>query len=369
MTPGLLLAVVLGAGRVPITEATMKFPDSSSWSGAGQRRVENMLADVRSAQETRLAAVGPGPQQLAARWQRGQLNAAERVAVLLGASVFHHPAVLPIYADGLRSRVLRERQAAMVGLAWFLGVPPPDPEQAAEGSAVLGAARRSADALVLLLRERTLADLWCESYLVARGLVPTEGRVLLHPDAKTCLLALREIAGPQDLDSLTALWPAVAERDRPALLRTLEAVTMQQFFIPPANPQAPTGGWLYVDAAARVDAWVGGLCRSVEGFGLALANMARAWPLPEPPERPYQPLLTPMEGSYEPLWFLPSELLVAFGGRSVSYDRVQTDNPRNRDQRDRVRDSFPISKGELRDVRNAETPHDAAPPRRPTRRP
>jgi len=365
MTPTLVLAVVLGSGAVPISEATMRFPNADTWSGGAQQRVVNMLADINESQGNRMATSGPGPQQLAARWERHQLNQAERVAVLLGAAVFHHPATLPIYLDGLRSPILRERRAAIVGLAWYLGVAPPDPNTIGDDSPVAAAAVRTAEALLSLSRERTLVELWCESYLVARGLLPAKNRVVLSPDPSVCLQAIREVAVPEDLADIVALWPVLPTRDRSSLMTTLEMITMQQFYLPPGDPQAPTGDWLFVQAEARVDAWIKGMCAPVDGWSLALGNLTRAWPLQDPPEFPYQPLLTALEGSYEPLWFLPTQLLVAYGGRSVDYDRQRPNNPRNRELRNRIKDAFAVSKSELRSVQVPRQHPAPRPPQQP----
>jgi hypothetical protein len=337
----LLLAVVLGAGPVPVPDAIVRFPDSSYYSESGPLRDANMLAAVAS-QGARLREVGPGPQQLAARWEAGRLNAAERVAVLLAGAGYHDPALLPVYAEALRSPVVRERQAAAVGLHWLLGLPPPAPSVMVESShgwdELAGLASRLAEAC----RTKTLLSIWVDSYLAAIG-EPLQGSLTLKMPPEVCLAAIRELAEPEDLGELLALWPLLAsDQDRFGLLRTIEMVTLQRLVDAPLGPRAPSGESYLKAGVSMVDGWVAGLCHSIDGEGYMRATLRRFGLLDNGKPSP-RTWLRILMFKYPSIWPIAIERLSDLGAPVVVVDRQRLSAPVDSAKMLRLKDYFPIS--------------------------
>lgn len=346
MTPVLVLAVVLGAGEIPITDAARRFPDPSTWPGTGRQRIENMLSDVRESQGNQLATRGPGPQQIAARFRKGQLNAAERVAALLGSPIFHDASVLPMFAQAMRSPVLRERQAAVVGLAWLIGVPPPDPTLLEDGAEELWQRQQAlVDALVVATREQPLIRVWVNSILAAKDSISTGAGFALRVDVGLSLSAIREIAQPEDVNELLALWPLLERVEQQLLLGTLEIITLQQFLVrPAAGPRTPTGSWIQDNARQQASAWVDRACAEIDGPSTVLARLRGEGERRAQSTRVVTDLLIALEHDHQPIWFVPSQMLVAFGAPAVQYDRQRPQNPGNSELRSRVRRDFGVSR-------------------------
>jgi len=365
-TAALLLAATVSVGRLPIPDCVKRFPDPSYWPGIGAQQVGNMLAAIRDDAATELRTSGPGPQQLAARWKAGGLTPQERVLVLLAGATYHDPALLPAIADGLRSAEFRERQAATVGLAWLWGLGLPDPTALADDRREGENQARVVDLLVHETRRRTLVSILAGSYLVASGQQGAGSRLVLRLSAGECLGAIRQIATPEDLNEVVALWPLLSSTaDRTLALTTIEMLTLQQFLVMPKGPRVVSTGLEMTSALQQVDSWVGSQCTSVDGVRLLRAALAGATTSTGRHMAGAEACLEFFKRSQPPAWPTLAAYLEAFGAPSVDLDRRRPDNPRNKETMrkviNRVEERFPIS------VRSESEPPHRPRERRPVR--
>jgi hypothetical protein len=338
-----VLAAAAGSAGIPRPQVMERFPDASYWPGVGSRQVANMLAEIQRDAWTAMRSEGPGPQQLAALWRSGRLKREDRVAVLLGGAAFHAPVMLPLYAEALRSSDLRERQAAAVGLFWLLGALPPDPQTLAAAPDAWRKLEGLAEALVAASRTRSLVGLWVDSYLQAIGVPARPGlRLIRGPDE--CLAAIREIAEPEDLNELLALWPLLrSDHDRFDVLRTLEIVTLSRLVAVQKGARASWGGWIYETGALMVDALVQRTCASVDGEGMLRANLMKLAGNDGCDGCTYVPWARTLRFEYPPTWVVALERLPAFGAPAVDFDRRELDSSKNQDLVEPVRQYFAIT--------------------------
>ncbi len=183
----------------------------------------------------------PGPAQLVDAWQAGTLERQERMAVLLGASAFHDPVLLPLYRDAVESDDERLRMAATYGYRDLLGDAVPRVAggvDAAAGRALIG----EMEAVAATLRERPLVELWLQAALANEGAsMPGWRGVVLQRPVGVCLRALERIVVVDDLGLLATAYRGSAATDlRFGLVQLLESVTLQRFFV---KPKDPSRGW------------------------------------------------------------------------------------------------------------------------------
>lgn len=373
VTCTLVLAATLGAGKIPIHKVVAKFPDASGYVGRQEQQLSGLFRAIAEEAATEMRTAGPGPGQMAARWRSGKLTPDERVAILLTGASFHDPVLLPAYRDAADSKDEREKKAALVGLGWLFGesaiwLRPQDdrPEYWAEVA-------KTVDQLIAATRERTLVAIWADSYLGAIGM-PTRPGLTFTRKADRCLDAIRELATPADLDELVALWPQVSDlRHRNHLRRTIEMITFRSFESPSSEgPRAPTGTWQVRAAVDATDAWVSGLCGTRRGDLVAA-----------PPAEPGVEGAVALGGEAGPwirvvnleipsLWPVAVERLSAYGAPAVSLNRMNFDDPRNREAIRKVRRYFPISsflvKGEIEEVMKSKPGAPSRGPRVPMRK-
>lgn len=318
-------ALALGvavAPPLPGPQSLARFPDASYWPGVGAQQVGNMLAEIQRDSEREMRSRGPGPQQLAARWASGGLSERDQVALLLGGSSYHHPSLLPAYAQAFRSRSLRVRQAAAVGMAWLLGERAPAPQSIPDTPETWQRIGGFADALVQASRSRTLVGIWIDSYLQARGLPRRPGLVLVRETGQ-CVQAIGEIAGPADVPELLALWPLLdVAGDRYAVLRVLEMVMVARLVASPGGERGGWGAWVYESGAEIVDSFVAQRCSAVDGWDVARRNAVGASRLDDgcggcTPA----PWLKLLEMAYPPVWAVALEVLPGFGAPFTPFDR------------------------------------------------
>ncbi len=339
----ILLAVVAGAGRIPITENVQRFPDSTAFLGAGSRRESNMLAAVLRDSGQALRGGGPGPQQLAARWSAGQLNEAEKVAVLLGGGVYHDPVLLGAYADALQSPNLRTRQAAAVGFFRLVGMPSPLPSRITDDSELWQRLRTMVRNLESMTRTRPLVRVWVDSFYAGKGARRPE--LFVFPrDGMEILQAIREIAQPVDLPDVLSLWPVLETRsERAFVMGTIEAISLQRLVNRSSDPHQPSGDWLVNGAITAADQWVAGMCRSVDGereLQLSLERNRAVGRDRRPSARTWFALLTLRYGAFLPL---AADRLMDISGTAFPVDRQNFDNPLNNDTYHRLLDAMPVS--------------------------
>ncbi len=323
MLAGLSLVFAVAAAHpLPGPQSLARFPDASYWPGVGLQQVGNMLAEIQRDSEQEMRSRGPGPQQLAARWARGALSERDQVALLLGGASYHHPSLLPAYAQAFRSPSLTVRQAAAVGMAWLLGDRAPVPQSIPDTAETWQRVGGFAEALVEAVRTRSLVGIWIDSYLQARGLPRRPGLVLVREPGQ-CLQAIAEVAGPADLAELLALWPLLdVPGDRYAVLRVLEMVMVARLVASPGGERGGWGAWVYESGAEIVDAFVAQRCSAVDGWEVARRNAIAVARHDDGcggcTPRPWLRLL---ELSYPPVWAVALEVLPAFGAPFVRYDR------------------------------------------------
>ena len=343
MGPSFLLAVVAGAGIVPIPESVMRFPDPTAFPGTGTRRQTTMVSTVLEQAGSAMRASGPGPQQLVSRWLAGDLNAAEQVAVLLGGAAFHDPALLRIYDEATRSPDARVRKAAAVGLFALIGDAPPLPSTVADTAAEWERLSALVRRLGWATRARSLVGIWVDSYAASQGSHRPE-RFAFRRGPNQCLKAIRELAQPEDLPDVIALWPMLAgDGDRLHVMRTLEMITMQQLVPGSMDPHKPRGKWQTDAGLYLVDSWVARTCRPVDGWaqlrGAFEANRLHAGEGSPPPAAWFRML----QFRYPSLAPLAIERLADLTGTAVVVDRQSLDNPENDAAHRRVAAALPIS--------------------------
>lgn len=318
-----LVVAVAVTPPLPGPQSLARFPNATYWPGVGMQQVGNMLAEIQRDSEREMRSRGPGPQQLAARWARGGLSERDQLALLLGGASYHHPSLLPAYAEAFRSPSLTVRQAAAVGMAWLLGESAPAPQSIPDTVETWRRIGGFADSLVQASRTRTLVGIWIDSYLQARDLPRRPGLVLVRETGQ-CLQAVAEIAGPPDLPELLALWPLLdVPGDRYAVLRTLEMVMVARLVASPGGERGGWGAWVYESGAEVVDAFVGQRCSALDGWEVARHNaMAMSRQDDGCGGCTAAPWLRLLEMVYPPVWAVALEVLPGFGAPFTPYDRT-----------------------------------------------
>lgn len=199
----------------------------------------------------------PGPAQLVEMWQAGEFNGREKMAVLLGASAWHDPILLPLYRESITSSNARMRMVAAYGYRDLLADGLPD---VAAGVDLVSAKRLAAemDAVAETLRTRPLVEFWLQAALAADGgSMPGWRGVVLKRGRGASLRAVEQILDFEDFSYLTTAYRAAERTDtRLGLLRLLEAVTLQEFLVIPAGDRATWGPKNMDEALKALDAFL-----------------------------------------------------------------------------------------------------------------
>jgi hypothetical protein len=343
MGPALLLAVVFGAGRIAIPESALRFPDPMAALGSGVGKEANMLESALRDSGLALRGGGPGPQQLAARWAAGQLNEAEKLAVLLGGGVFHDPVLLGAYADALQSGNLRLRQAAAVGFFRLVGLPAPLPSRIPDDPASWRRLRGMVLNLGFITETRPLVRVLVDSYYAGKGVRRPE-LFAFRRDGMELLRAIREIAQPADLQDVLAVWPALETfEERGVVMGTVEMLSLQHLVNRSPDPHQPSGDWLVKAAIASVDQWVATMCQSPDGELELRQSLERNRLLGRdrrPGARTWFALMTIR---YWPFLPLSADRLMDITGMAFPVDRQTFDNPVNQDTYKKLLEAMPVS--------------------------
>jgi hypothetical protein len=199
----------------------------------------------------------PGPSELARRWRADELDRREKMAVLLGASVSHDVVLLPLYRDAIESDDDRLRMAAAYGYRELLGDSPPNVADGVSENAAEALATEM-DLVARTLRERPLVELWLQAALAAEGRsMPGWRGVVFQRPTGVSFRAVERVLGFEDFRYLAAAYRIAEERSsRLALLRLLEAVTLQQFVHMPPGSRSGWGGRHLNDALEKADTFV-----------------------------------------------------------------------------------------------------------------
>jgi hypothetical protein len=339
----LVLAVVLGVGKIPIPETATQFPDCTAFAGAGLNREANMLAAALADSGRALRGGGPGPQQLAARWRAGGLNDAEKVVTLLGGGEYHDRALFPAYEDALRSGDLRIRQAAAVGFFRLVGAMPPLPSQIPDTPQTWRHLDRMMRDLGWVLRTRSLVSVWVDSYVAGKGVLRPELFAFRQP-ASDCLAAIRRIARPDDLPEVLSLWPLLeSEGERAQILATIEAITLQRLINRSLGPRQPSGEWQLKAGLATIDQWVTNLCGTIDGERQLRLSLERSGLLDAGGDVTARTWFALVTSRFPPFAPLAAERLMDLSGTAVTLDWLNFDDPLNLEACRRLREQLPVS--------------------------
>jgi hypothetical protein len=183
----------------------------------------------------------PGPTQLVAIWQSEDLGRRAQAAILLGASASHERALLPLYREAALSSDPQLRMAAAYGYRELLADALPN----VAGGVDEEAGRRLAneiEAVQRTLRARSLTELWLQALLAGEDeSMPGWTGVVMQRQAGTCLNALEKVVAFEDFNEVTVAYRTSQRTStRLGLLRLLEAITLQRFFVQPADGRT---GW------------------------------------------------------------------------------------------------------------------------------
>lgn len=199
----------------------------------------------------------PGPSQIVARWESGDLESQEMVAVLLGMAASHDPVLLPLYRKAVLSADDRVRMAAAYGYRNLLGDAQPN---LANGIDLRVAEQLAAeiDAVSRTLRERPLIEFWLQAALMGEGgSMPGWRGVVLRRPQSVCLRAVEQILELDDFQYLSTAYRRAEGRSlRIGLMRLIEAITLQQFFTAPADGRTGWGAKDMDEALEAADAFV-----------------------------------------------------------------------------------------------------------------
>lgn len=203
----------------------------------------------------------PGPTRLMELWRENSLKDQQKVALLLGASAFHDPQILPLYREALLGKSERLKMAAAWGYRALIGDLAPDlsgqiPDRLYEALA------GEIEAVQKTTRRHTLVQLWLASALAAEGgNIPGWTGINFRRPASTCLGAVARLLKPEDLpDVITAFETAENMSSKISLTRMLEALTLQRFIFKPRGARAGWGPKVYDDAFARVETFLATYC-------------------------------------------------------------------------------------------------------------
>ena len=199
----------------------------------------------------------PGPSGLRVLWRDGGLNESQRIALLLGAAAHHDGSLLELYREAVLSESQRLRQAAAYGYRDLIGdqlpnVAPGVDDEAAERLAA------EVDAVRSTVQSHSLVEMWLQAALAGEGRTMPGYRGILHrrpPDA--CLRAVDRLMGPEDLEALVRAWRISRETSsRIALLKLIEALTLNQFIVMPLGDRKGWGTEVYEDGMDLLDEWI-----------------------------------------------------------------------------------------------------------------
>jgi len=274
----------------------------------------------------------PGPSQILARWQSGGLDGEEKMAILLGMSASHDPVLLPIYREAVMSDDGRLRMAAAYGYRELLGDALPN---LANGVDLESAGRLAAemDAVAATLRERPLVEFWLQSVLMDDGTsMPGWRGVVLRRPKGIGFRAVERVLAFDDLHYLATAYRVARGTDtKVSIVRLLEAITLREFLVMPADARAGWGAKHINEgleaADAFVDYWIDVRCTTDPNVILAnsLAAMGVRNPRPLAPDS-YELWLQILKSGAKPWHMMAARQLYDLGGRWSPLSVLQADS-------------------------------------------
>ena len=294
---------------------------------------------VRENFQRYVMASWPGPTELVRLWREGDLSEEQRVALLVGAAVYHDPVMLPVYRSAIESDSQRLRQAAIYGYRDLIGDRPPNVNITIDENSREGIAGEM-NWVQRTLRRHSLLEMWLQSALVQEGAsLPDYSGVKLTRSPRYCFSAAERLLDVGDLDVLVTAYEHSENRNnRIALLKLIEGVSVSQFLKIPTGKNKGWGSWLIDDALRgldkRVRQWRRKNCR-LDGEAIMYQNLRslgatkrdllgsgslRLW-------------LALLDGSNSRWWALAARRLYASGGPWYEFSVLQANTKDNEARR------------------------------------
>ncbi|MEE4270846.1 MAG: hypothetical protein V2I67_04175 [Thermoanaerobaculales bacterium] len=288
----------------------------------------------------------PGPSQMLDLWRAGALDRDSKVAVLLGCSASHDPVLLPIYREAVTSSDPRLRMAAVYGYRDLLGDGLPNVSTGVD----IEAGRRVAlemDVVAETLRARPLSEFWLQALLTAEGgVMPGWTGVSMRRPPGVCVGALEKVIDIEDFGLLATAWRSAEQMTtKMALVRLLEATTLQSFMVQPQGDRTGWGKRDMEEALAATDAfvtlWLDQQCTTdpdrVVGYSLSRMGVRGV--------RPTDPhgwdLWVALLDRGEPAWrMIAAKRLYALGGRWAELSVFQAGSPSQVQRLDMLRRDY-----------------------------
>jgi hypothetical protein len=229
------MSVYVSVAAVIASATTLASPEVSHFPGS------YFDTRAKTSLQRRAMEKWPGPSQLVRQWREDRFEGKEKLAVLLGASASHDPALLPLYREAILEGGRSLRMAAAYGYRDLLGDSRPnlDPGVSREDAELLAVEMA---AVAKTLKARPLVEFWLQAALHAEGksMPGWRGYVLLRSPG-VCFRAIEQIVVFDDFRYLaTAYRIAEAPGTRLALVRLIEAVTLNRFIV---KPRGARTGW------------------------------------------------------------------------------------------------------------------------------
>ena len=323
----LILTCALAAGlAVPPVSTEVRFFPGAYYASRGRFAVE------RQALET-----WPGPTVMRRLIASPDLTEDQRVAVLLGASAFHDPQLLPAYRAALGDPSPKVKKAAVFGYRVLLGdFPPADPDVRPEAVSSLG---KEMEVVSRALSKESLVQVWLDSLLAPDGgsLSAHKGLVFDRPE-RVCALALDRLVQPEDLHLVAEAYRrAEGRRTRILLLRFLESLGMREMIDKPRGARIGWGDEIYRLGLDRGDALVEHLCNTdVLAFLRArLAAVGARGVDPESPEAAFV-WLTVLDKMPQSWWGVASRMLSRSGSPQEFISLFEPGSKASRAARERL---------------------------------
>jgi hypothetical protein len=297
---------------------------------------------ARTAFQRQVMASWPGPAELLRMWNDAELTEEQRVALLLGGSVYHDPILMTAYRQALESKSQRLRQAAIYGYHDLLADRLPNVEATIDRR-IVAAYAGEMRWMQRTLGRHSLLEMWLQSALIQEGgSLPGYVGVRLTRSARECFQAAERIVDVGDLDLLVAAYDEARKFEtRLQILRLVEAVSMSHFIIKPKGDRAAWGSEVFRTAIQRFEShlrsWRGQGCQ-VDGEAILLRNLRSLGSRYEAPldSDACGLWLAVLEGDNARWWMLAARRLYACGAPWYEFSVLQPDSGRNRDLRNHL---------------------------------
>ena len=329
MVTGVILAAAL-TSFVPPADAVMRFPGSYFHS-----------YELKPLQRQVMTS-WPGPTVLVQLWNEAEFTESQRVALLVGGAVFHDPVMLPMYRDALTSKSEIIRKAALYGYREFIADRLPDVRVAIDKKTIKGTVDEM-DWMARTLRRYSLLEMWLQSALIQEGAsLPGYIGVRLTRSPRDCFLAAERLVDEEDLDLLvTAFEISKDKTNRIALLRLIEAVSLNRFIFTPTAGAVESSEDAYQSAVQRltdrIKQWRQNGCK-IDGKAVVLNNLRSIdGDVADPFSAESCGIWLGVLRRDIPFWWpMASRKLYACGGPWFEFSALQPESDHNKQVRDQL---------------------------------